>query len=496
MSLLGIDLGSSSCKAVVFSVTGGILAEATEEYTPVFIGPAMVEMDPRIFRTAMVKVTRTVAAQAKDDPIEAMCVSSHGETLVPLNGKGEPLGSAIMNVDNRAAAEAEWWTYQLGRERIFQITGVSPHAMFPLSKIQWLRNNDPARYAAARFSAISDYLLQSFGLPPYLDFSLCSRFMALDVQAKRWSQELLYLAGISAAQLPTPVPAGTVAGRLSPLAASELGLPDGTLVAVGGHDQPCGALGVGAIEPGAVSDSLGTFECLLAVGAQPSLGADALNASLNSYCHVAPNRYITIAFFPSGIMMKWFGDLLGATDDGGAHGELYTALEAKAPNGPTGLLVTPHLIGSCTPYMDARATGVIAGLTPATDRARIYKGILEGLACELALNAEVLQQVVGPFDTMRVTGGGTRSALGLRLRAALTRCRLEVPRNREAVCLGAAMLAGVAAGVFATLEDAITHLVQVTETVEPDPGWSNAYLAPQRRYRQLYAALAPLREKA
>ena len=156
---------------------------------------------------------------------------------------------------------------------------------------------------------------------------------------------------------------------------------------MGGHDQPCGALGVGAIGSGRVADSMGTYECLLAASDQPSLTDAALAASLNSYCHVVPDKFVTLAYFPSGIMIKWFHDLLYgegelAEDTDPFHAESihYATLEREAPAGPTGLCITPNLIGTCNPDFNPHARGIISGLSPNTTRSQIYKGILEGLA--------------------------------------------------------------------------------------------------------------------
>ena len=497
MSLLGVDLGSSQCKALAFSTDGRPLAAAESAYAPDFPRPGFVEIAPTLFWEAVQRNVREVAAAvAESDPVEALAISTHGETLVPVDARGEALDTAIMNIDNRALAEATWFEQQLGKQRIFALTGTVVHPMFPLPKIGWLKAHDPERFrATARFSSAGDYLLGKMGLPPYIDYSLASRFMAFDIRKKEWSAELLALAELSTERLAIPVPAGTVAGRLAGDVAKELNLPEGTLVAVGGHDQPCGALGVGVTTPGMVSDSLGTYECLVAVGVEPTLGETALSANLNSYCHVVPEHYITIAFFPSGMMTKWFVDLL-ATPESGDTAALYAELEREAPPGPTSLCITPHLIGSCTPHWDPRATGVICGLTPSTGRSHLYKGILEGLACELAINVEILRKLLGPFDTVRVTGGGTRSALGLQLRAALTGARLETLECREAVCLGAGLLAGVAAGVYADMTEAVSATVRLAAVVEPDERETQAYQPQLQQYRQLYSVLSALREDA
>jgi xylulokinase len=491
MSLLGIDIGSSQCKAVAFSSAGKILAAATHDYAPEFPAPGWAEMDPRWFWEAFCAVTRRAAGEAKADPVTALAISSHGETFFPAGAQGEPIGPAILNMDNRAIAETRWFEESLGRRRIFEITGLVVHPMFPLAKMRWLQLHQPELVArTARFMSVIDYIMHRLGISPYIDLSLASRFMALDVRARRWSEELLAAAVLTADRLPETVPAGTIAGRLSRTAAADLGLATDTPVVVGGHDQPAGALGTGATAPGMVSDSAGTYECLLAAVEKPSLDEVALSASLNSGCHVLPELYATIAYFPSGLMVKWFHDLFAGDED---EQRFYQELEARVPEGPTGLCITPHLIGTCVPSFDPRATGVIAGLTPTIDRYALYKGVLEGVACELSVVTEMLARAVGRFDAIHIYGGGARSELGVQLRAALTGCRMQLMQSREAVCLGTALLAGVASGVYADYAEAAARAVKVTGAIEPNPEWTDAYRRQAEQYRTLYPALAPFR---
>jgi xylulokinase len=490
MGLMGVDIGSSSCKATIFDAAGHMLAAASREYEPSFPGPGRAEMDPARLWEA---VSSAIAAAARDaaEPVAALAISSHGETFVPVDAHGAALAPAILNVDNRATVEAGECEAEFGERRLFATTGQIVNATYPLNKLAWLRRYQPDVFRTAhRFVGPGEYALLRMGLPPHTDGSLASRWLAFGVKARRWSEELLDFAGLTEARLPVVAPAGSIVGRLEAEAAGTLGLPAGTLVAVGGHDQACGALGMGAIAPGLVADSMGTYECVTRVDDAPRLDETARAGKLNSYCHVVPACYITIVYFPAGIMMKWYADLLGEGEGG------YADLEAHAPAGPTGLLVLPHLIGSSTPHFDPRATGAIVGLTPGSDRARLYKGILEGMACELGVVTEVLTAAAGPVETIRATGGGARSRLGLQLRADLTGVRFQVMENPESVGLGAALLAGVAAGVYADLEEAVARTVRVVDTVEPSPDGAKAYAGQVRRYRALYPALAAIREES
>jgi xylulokinase len=502
MSLLAIDLGSSRCKAVVFRANGDAVASSIQTYTPEFPEPCHCEMDPEKFWVAAVETSRAATRDLVRDPVRAVCFSSHGETFIPVEENGKAIAPAVLNIDTRAASEAVWCEKVIGGRRLFAITGLITHPMYPLPKIIWLRQHRPDLAArAARFLSVTDYILERLGFPPYIDYSLAGRFLAFDVARHEWSDEILSLAELKQSKLPIPVPAGTIAGKLAADMARTLGVPAETLVVVGGHDQVCGALGDGAIEKTRVSDSMGTYECMLATSDAPVLDENALAASLNSYSHVVPGKYATLAYFPSGIMVQWFRDLVFGSrpSDGNSRPApdrtaAYEWLESQCPAGPSGLCITPHLIGTCNPDFDERARGVIFGLTPKSGYGHIYKGILEGIACELANACALLAKACGDFGDIHATGGGSQSPLGLKLRASLTGRRIHVMQAQESVCLGAAILAGVAAGEYGSIPDAVRRVVREKESVDPDPDVGASYAAQVKKYRLLYSALAPVRD--
>jgi xylulokinase len=493
MSLLAMDIGSSACKAAVFATNGQLLAEHSSPYAPEVPRPFFAEMHPEKFWDAVCLCCRVVSKDLAD-PVQSLCLSSHGETFIAVDGHGRPVTKAILNQDNRATRESSECERAIGRTKLFQITGLFAHPMYPIPKILWLRKQEPEVFAASScFVTLIGYLLQKMDLPPFVDYSLASRFLAFDIFKRVWSDEVLSAAELDKCRLPVPVPAGTIAGTLKAEAACQLGLPAGISVVVGGHDQPCGALGAGVIGGGRVADSMGTYECLLAASDAPSISDKALHASLNSYCHVVPDKFVTLAYFPSGIMVKWFHDLLYGNASGEVGSEIdhdeevrhYACLEAHSPAGPSGLCVTPHLIGTCNPEFNPRARGWIAGLTAGTGRNRLYKGILEGLACELAIVTETLAHAVGDFGDICVTGGGTRSELGLRLRAALTGRRLHIMKQQEAVCLGTAILAGFAVGEYQSIEQAVDGVVAENNVVVPDEAMADSYRGQLHQYKWL-----------
>lgn len=487
MSILSIDLGSSRCKAALVDAGGRIVALRTRGYSPQHPQPGHAELDPDVFFDVVTSLGRELTAQTSET-VEAVCLSAHGETFIPVGGDGRALRPAILNSDMRATAEAAACEQRCGRERLFSISGHISHAMYPLPKLLWLRKHEPEVFAAAaRFAGVTDYILQRLGLEPLLDYSHAARFMALDVSARAWSDEILEGIGIPRHKLSTPVQAGSIGGRLRGEAAAALGVPEGTPVVVGGHDQVVGALGMGVIGAGRAAGSLGTWECVLVASDQPQLNAGALAASLNSYPHAAPGQYVTIAYFPAGIMLAWLHELLygGAADED----EHWRALESQAPAAPSGLLITPHLIGSCNPEFDPAATAAISGLTPAATRAHLFKGVLEGIASELAVITECLASANATFEHINVSGGGTRSRLGIRLRAALTRKHLHILESEESVCLGGAMLAAVALGIYPDLGVAAAAMVHEKECIAPDPLLTAQYRPQLARYRSFRSTL-------
>jgi xylulokinase len=504
MSLLAIDIGSSQSKAVLFTAAGEVLAQSVCRYTPDFPEPTFAEMNPEKFWDAVCKTSREVGRNQEQDRVQAICLSSHGETLIPTDAHGGLVGPAILNIDSRAAKKAEWCEKRLGARWIFETTGLVAHPMYPVPKILWLREHRPEIYSTSlRFLSVTDFIHIKLGLPPYIGYSLASRFLAFDLTKGSWSAEILEAVGLRKDQLPIPVPAGSIAGKVLPEAASALGIPSGIPVIVGGHDQACGALGVGVIKPGRVADSMGTYECVVAASDAPNLGDASFCVKLNTYSHVVPGQFLTLAYFPSGIMVQWFRDLIssGSTEPTKPTGpareeqgrDSYQQLEAACTGLPTGLCITPHLIGTCNPDFDPRARGMIFGLASDTNRSQIYQGILEGIACELAEMIGMLAAAHGESKDVYVSGGGARSALGLRLRAAFSGCRLHVMQTDEAVCQGAAILAGVAAGVYTSIADGVKRVVREKEIVEPDEALAAAYTRQRRQYSNLCATLKQFR---
>lgn len=500
MNFLSFDIGSSHCKGVVFSAAGEVLAEKTLRLEPELPRPGFAEMDAEKFWQAVCRLSRVLASEMSAGAIEAMCLSSHGETFVPVDAKGQPVGPAILNMDGRAIAEAAQLGTSIGRENLFQITGQIVHPIYSLPKIIWLRHHDRAGFQAAhQFLSVPSFLLSKMNLPPCIDYSLAARCLAFDLDKCAWSEELLAASDLKPARLPDLVPAGTVVGKIGEETARELHLPAGTAVVLGGHDQACSALGVGVVGPGRVSDSMGTFECILIATGQPERRGAAFHAGLNSAHHVVPKMFTTLAYFPAGIVIQWFHNLLfgsGPDDsDSREEAEHFQVLESLAPSQPTGLCVTPHLLGTCNPDFNPSARAALVGLSAGAGRGEVFKGILEGIACELARVSSLMARAVGEFGDFYAVGGGSRSRLGVELRACLTSRRFHLMRCQEAVCLGGAILTAAALGHYRTVEEAAERMVGEACVVQPDPARAAQYAGFLQRFEAVCEVLEEVRKR-
>ena len=465
MALLGVDIGSSGVRAVAFDVDGAELTQAQASYDIDTSVPGRVEVDPDAIWQAFRTSVRTAADAVGADEVQAVGLSSHGETFFLADRDGRPLSPGIMNADNRAAEQSNQLEARLGRSTIYAASGAPPHPMFPLAKLTWLREHAPQTLRrAGSILCVADMLLVRMGLSPRIDPSLASRTQLFDVRKRRWSPQLCDAAGLDPAQLSEVVFAESVAGEIPAPCARDLHLPEGTPIVMGGHDQPCASLGLGVCAPGIMGDVAGTYECLSISNSAPQLDGPAVRASLNSYCHVVPGQYITLAFFPSGVMMRWFlRDLCGVSE--ARLADVHEEMEALAKDDESHVRVTPYLVGACNPHWDPGATASIAGLTLSSTRASIYRGILDGIVEEFVANLSVLEELAGPVRRVHMSGGQTRSALGVDLRAKASGRQIRLLRTEQASCLGAAMLAGIGAGIHPSFDAAAKCMVHYDRDV-------------------------------
>jgi len=498
MSLLGIDVGTTGCKAIVFALDGKILGQGYREYAHTYPQPGWVEMDSdEVWAATKEAIAQAVSRAGARDPVKALAISSQGEGATPISRDGKALANSIVSFDNRTTTQSEWWERQVGKRALFAITGQPLHPMYTINKIMWWRDNQPRVFERAwKFLCYEDFTIFRLGAEPAIDYSLAARTMAFDVRAERWSQELLSRAGIDADRLATVAPSGTVVGRVRDDVAQDLGLPRGVAIVTGGHDQPCGALGAGIVEPRIAMDATGTVECITPALPELTLNDAMLESNYSCYHHVARGMYVTIAFnFTGGSLLRWYRDTLGKQEreDAEAAGmEVYEMMIGLATSGPSPVMALPHFTVSGTPWLDPYAKGAILGLTLATTKGDIIKALLEGVTFEMRLNLECLWRAGVVVERLRAIGGGARSATWLQLKADIFNRPVSALSVSEAACLGAALLAGTAVGEYASLDEAASRTVRVTKTYEPDPTMAAQYDERYDIYRRLYPTLRDL----
>ncbi len=496
MSYLGLDIGSSGCKAVIFSREGKELSSAYKEYSLISSQPGWAELDSNNVIKQCFSVIKEAALKCSDDQVMAMGISSQGEAFTPINPDGDFSGNGMISSDCRAVEIAEKWSREFGINKLYQITGHTAHPLFTLFKLIWIRENQPDIWKQSRsFYCFEDLMHYKLGIEPAISWPLAGRTMLFDVQKHIWSHEILDAAGLKSEQLARPLPSGSVAGIIPENTAKQLGLPDKVKVVTGGHDQPCAALGAGVIEPGTSMYATGTVECFCPLLENPQFSDDLLKNNLCCYDFTIKDRYTTVAYsLTGGNILKWFRDNFGREEIKEAektNKNPYELLLKKMPEEPTGLLVLPYFTPSGTPYFETNIKGGILGLEITTKREEIMKALLEGVAMEMRLNLKIMEHSGMHIKKFIATGGGTRSKQWVQLKADILNRPVTTIDINEAGCFGAAMLA-CAAHTGTPVQDLVKPEGRKSDIIIPDPKKAEIYNKKFKQYIKLYPAIKEL----
>lgn len=494
MHLLGIDVGTSGCKAVAFDKDGHQVAEAYREYPLLTPQEGWAELDSALVMERCFEVIRDVASKVTD--IRGLGISSQGEAFTPVAADGTLLANGMTSSDMRAVELARSFPETFGAERLYQITGHTAHPMFSLFKLLWLRDHAPEVWNnTAKFLCYEDLLEQHLGLEPAMGWPMAGRTMLFDVSQHTWSDEILEATGLTSSQLARPLASGTIAGTIPDDIARSLGLPAGVQVVTGGHDQPCGALGAGITEAGLAMYATGTVECITPAFEQAVFSPALREANLCTYDHTAPGRYATVAFsLTGGNILKWVRDEFGEAEvkAAEANGQSpYELLLAQLGDEPAKPMVLPYFTPSGTPYFDTDVAGTVVGLRLSTSRGQFIRALLEGVALEMRLNLDILEQAGCPIRELRAIGGGSRSPLWNQLKADVIGKPLTTLDVSEAGCLGTAMLA-CAAVTEEPLEELAARWVRPVMQVQPRDSVREWYETRFAQYRDLYPTLKKL----
>ncbi len=487
MSYLGLDVGTSGTKGVVYDASFRLLAESSVSYERVCPRAGWYEIDVVQLGRAVRQVVAHCGHHSRTDPIRALACSVFGGGISALDAQLRPLLNIISTTDQRAQPQADEWSQRFGRERTYRITGTTTHASLMLPKVLWLQAHLEQPQRAHQFVTAAECVQACLGVHPRMDLATASTTMLLDIVRRDWSDEILAAAGILREQLPPLVSPGEAVDTLPASVCEELGLARGCVLIAGGHDQQVCALGAGLCEPGSATNSLGTVECITTLFEQPLLRDDLLNNNFSNLLHVHGGRIATLAYnFSAGDLLAWLSRTLG-----GGQADLPTML-AGLPEEPSRVLALPHFAGSGTPHLDAQSKGLLVGLTLQTSPIDIVRGAVDATNYEMRQNLDIWRRNGIAFDHLRSYGKGATSDRLLQIKADILELEIERLRVVETGCLGAALLAARGADPAFRIAEMLPCLAVTDRTFSPRARFAEQHQRNYELYRELYPQLREL----
>jgi xylulokinase len=471
--ILAHDLGTSGNKATLYSEEGAQVVSATVAYPTRYFNGTWAEQEPEAWWRAVCDSTRALLAEAAAAPSDIAAVALSGQMMgcTPVDKRGRALRPSILYCDQRATREADALLRQMPLREFYGICGHRASASYTLEKLMWLRANEPDVFRQTHKTLCAkDYINGRLTGVLATDFSDASGTNAFDLNTFTWSERLLALAGIDGALFPDAVDSATVIGEVTPEAARATGLAAGTPVAAGGGDGSAAGVGVGCVRPGSAYNCLGSSSWIALTVEKPIV--DAEMRTMN-WAHCVPGY-----LHPSGTMQtagssfKWLAEQLCGEEAAAARsggGSLYARIDdavAAVPPGANGLLFLPYMLGERTPWWNTEARGAFVGLSLASTRADMMRAVMEGVAMNLGLIADIFRAHV-PIQEFTLIGGGARSAVWRQILADACGCPVRTLTSRaEATSMGAAIIGGVACGLFKSF-DVAERFVVVDQTVAP-----------------------------
>jgi len=496
MYLLGIDIGTSGTRAVLFDPAGQAVAAATAAYPLSQPRAGWAEQDPEDWWEATVRTVREVitTGNVPAAAIRGIGLSGQMHGLVLLDAAGRSLRPAIIWCDQRTAAACEELTETVGRERLLAETANPAVTGFTAAKLLWVRKHEPDIYArAAKILLPKDYIRFRLTGEFATEVSDASGMQLLNIRERNWSREVLDRLEIDPARLGRVYESPEITGGVSRAAAALTGLAAGTPVAGGGGDQACGAVGTGVVRPGVVSSVIGTSGVVFA--ATDKVTVDPCGR-VHTFCHAAPGTWHVMGVTQgAGLSLQWFRDNLGESERAAAAHrgvnpyELLTEAADRAQPGCDGLLYLPYLMGERTPHLDAYARGVFFGLSARHRKHDLVRAILEGVGFSLKDCLDIIREMGIAVDEVRASGGGARSALWRRIQADIFGLPVHTVNSAEGPALGAALLAGVGTGVYPSVPAACAAAVRTEPAERPDAANTELYSKLHGVYKNLYACL-------
>ena len=464
MYLIGIDLGTTGCKSMVFDDHGTILSQSYIEYSIMKDEEGYIEQDAGLWWTLVKQsVSESVATSGVNvHDIKALSISSQGISFVPVDAEGNTLYNAISWLDARPVEQTDRIRGLFGDLVVFKRTGKRISPNYTLPKLIWLKENKPEIYQKTdKFLMALDYITFKLTGKAVTDYSMASGTMAFNITTKCWDEEMIRICGLDADKLPEVYCAGSLVGVLDPDVAAEIGLPQGVKVVLGAQDQKCAAIGAG-IGQGIATVSLGTATAVSSIGIKPVFDLD-----MRIPCFTLDeNRWIMESVIgTSCISLKWMKTTLFEHME---YAEMDRIAESSVP-GANGLFFYPHMEGASTPYWRNDIKGFMYGLSLSTSRGDMVRALLEGIGFQIRANIEVHEEINGDsIDEIRIFGGGSNSELWCRLIADITGKTVSTLYTSEIANLGAVILAGTGIGIFRDSEEVLSRIQLIKKQWKPD----------------------------
>jgi xylulokinase len=491
--VLGVDVGTGGTRAVVVDRSGAIVSSATCEHVP-FTSPRIdwAEQDPHDWHKAAGSAIRQAisAAGIPSAGIKSAGLAGQMHGAVLLDERDEVLRPSLIWCDQRTQPQCDWLNSKLGEIRTIELTCNPALTNFTLTKLLWVRDNEPETWKRFRRVLLpKDYVRLRLTGEHAIDVADASGTLMLDVEHRRWSEEMMSAAGLPMSCLPRLYESPEVCGRITAVGAAHSGLNEGTPVVAGAGDQAGGAVGMGIVRAGAVSATIGTSGVVFAATDTPAMDK---KGRVHTFCHAVPGRWHVMGVTQAaGLSFRWLRDLLRASSSELSYEDL-TREAAAVPSGSDGVLWAPYLMGERTPHLDPNARGTLTGLAASHTRGHVTRAVLEGVAFSLKDTFSLFEEMRVPVTNIRLGGGGARSHLWRQIQADAYAHEVEILHAEEGAAYGAALLAGVAAKFWNSVEEACDAVVRVQQRMKPEPKSSNLLARQYQNYRRLYPALKPL----
>ncbi len=491
--VLGIDVGTGGTRAVVTGRKGEIVSSATCEHVP-FASPKIgwAEQDPQDWYRAIGVAIRQAISTQQINPADISAVGLAGQMhgAVLLDENNEVLRPALIWCDQRTQPQCDWLNSRVGERRIIELTCNPALTNFTLTKLLWVRDNEPENWKRFRRVLLpKDYVRFRLTGEHVMDVAEASGTLMLDVARRRWSEEMMSAAGLPVSCLPKLYESPEICGRISEAGATHTGLKPGTPVVAGAGDQAGGAVGMGIVRGGTVSATIGTSGVVFAATDSPAMDT---KGRVHTFCHAVPGRWHVMGVTQAaGLSLRWFRDLLRSPTCEFSYQDL-TREAAIIPPGSDGVLWAPYLMGERTPHLDPNARGTFTGLAASHNRAHLTRAILEGVAFSLKDTFSLFDEMQVPVRKIRLGGGGARSPLWRQIQSDVYGHEVEILAAEEGAAYGAALLAGVGAKFWNSVDEACDAVITVQQRLQPDANAVTALKIQYENFRRLYPALNPL----